>query len=183
MTLGADIPGGGPLYCPCCGLPLDPGRKRFDVSFELPDPVRDLTEEERARRVVGERPLIAVRNMGDFVRVLLTARLTGGYEFVFGCWIGVPADEFEQARKIWNAPEYSQLVLHGRLANEIRPWPGMLGAPLTARPRAEDELPYVEASDDPQLQRVLEEAWPHSEIWQSWSWLFAPPKTENSKAG
>lgn len=154
--------------CSCCGLLLDPDRHRYDLGFQLPDPVSDLPPGERAERIAGGKVLISVEGLGNFVRVILPVRLTGGYEVVFGCWIHVDPEQYEHASRIWEDPAYSNLILRGHLANRIDPWLEVIGSEVIARPRSENELPYIVESADPLTQRVITEVWPHSEVFAAW---------------
>ena len=164
--------------CSCCGMPLDPHRRRFDVGFELPDPVWEMSPQERAARVAGRRLAIVVEGMGSFIRVLLPVQLSDGYEIVFGCWLCVPSEQYERARKIWNQPGYDHLVLTGLLANAIKPWSSACWAPAIAKVRTADELPYVVESSDPTLSRVLREVWPHADAVRAWPKLLEGPQSD-----
>jgi hypothetical protein len=110
--------------------------------------------------------------MGNFIRVLLPVQLTDDYQIVIGCWLGVPADQFDLAGRVWNTPAYDELVLEGLMANAVAPWPSVLGAPAIAKPRSSNELPYVVESGDPGLAQVLRDIWPHADAVKAWPKLL-----------
>jgi hypothetical protein len=148
--------------CSLCGRPLDVHDR--DVRFALPDPIFELPEERRELSWSGEA-MVAARGIGQFVRVLVPVRLTGGYSIRFGAWLSVSQDDARHAWEIWDAPAYKDLQISGYLANALPPWgKGVLGASATGRVRADDELPYLVASTNELLARILAREWPHEDV-------------------
>lgn len=156
--------------CPTCGRPLDVHSP--DYRFTLPDPVLALPDMERTEGTwmshVNARSsvMMQVRGCGAFVRALLPVRPTGGHNATFGVWIGVTPEDFQYAVRVWWAPEYADLALQGRLANNLPLW-GLLAAPVRAVVRDVDQTPYCESSSDPQLTEVLTKEWPHLQVLES----------------
>jgi hypothetical protein len=150
--------------CPACGLPLD-GHDRH-IRFTLPDPVFDSPAREGApdtwmsHDTARESVMMQVPAIGAFVRVLLPIKLAGGHTLTYGVWLGIDPRELESVYDVWWEPGYRDLRLTGRLANAIRPW-GLLAAPVETVVRDPDETPYCDRSDDPGLDRVLRDEWPH----------------------
>jgi hypothetical protein len=133
-----------------------------NVRFRLPDPVLKLSPEDLESRRWGNDELLQVQGVGAFVRALLPVRLEGGDTVTYGLWLGVQPEELRQLWEIWNEPTYLDHEFEGWCANGIPPWKeAVLAAPVIARPRKRDEVPYVTASDHPVLASLLEREWPH----------------------
>ena len=112
--------------------------------------------------------MVAARGMGQFIRVLLPVRLSGGYDVRYGTWLSVTAEEARRAWEMWEQPNYVDLELSGFLANAIPPWgDGLLGAQAQARVRKQDELPYIVASSNELLSLVISKEWPHADMLDS----------------
>ncbi|MGY1577368.1 DUF2199 domain-containing protein [Streptomyces sp. MN13] len=148
--------------CSCCGEPLTDER-RVDVRFGLPDAA--LTAPEEARHFLGPSALLRVDGVGSFLRCLLPVRLTGDTELVVGTWVRVDDDTLRHAHAVWDDPAYARLSLRGTLANAIRPWgDALLDAPVTARVRDPEELPYLVAGHDPTAARLLDDVWDRDHV-------------------
>jgi hypothetical protein len=153
--------------CTICGRTLEDHDP--NVRFQLPDPVLALPERELTPGtwMSHEDPttsvMMQVPGAGAFVRVLLTVSLAGGSTVTYGLWLGVSPDDLRHAAEQWWAPTYPSLVLEGRVANDVQPW-GLLGRHARAVVRDPDQTPYLDSSDDPELQRVLEMEWDHDEV-------------------
>ncbi len=87
----------------------------------------------------------------------------GGDTLTFGVWLGVHPDDLQRAFREWWAPTYPDLVLEGRLAEDVQPW-GLLAKPATAVVRSPDETPYLASSTDQLTAQVLTQEWPHAEV-------------------
>ena len=82
--------------CYKCGMPLDPGDPRFNLPW--PDPVADMTEEERDEHVrFSSDAVVATDNFGGFARALLPVPLTDGRTATIGVWISVEVDVYVQS--------------------------------------------------------------------------------------
>jgi hypothetical protein len=150
-----------PLVCSHCAQPVEDRDIHF--RFKLPDPLLKIPKAEREQRVRGDGDIVGASGIGMFARVLLPVKLTGGYQITYGTWLGLMDEtEFDRARALWHAPEYSSLVLMGVLANAIEPW----GDPLMTRARVAvrgpNEVPYVDAVQDESMAEVLTATWPRS---------------------
>jgi len=153
--------------CATCGRPTD--AHDLQIRFRLPDPVLRLPDEDRT---VGtwlseDDPVRAVMmqlpELGGFVRALLPVQLTGGYTVTFGVWVGVHPDDLRHTFDVWWKPKYSDLHLHGRLANALPAWE-VIGAPVTLGVVDTDATPYCVSSEDAELAAVLSLEWDHELI-------------------
>jgi len=139
------------------------------VRFRLPEPVlaapeRELTEGTWMSHETPEvSVMMQVPQVGCFVRCLLPVHLSGGFEVRFGVWLGVAPDDLQRAVRVWWEPEYSQLVLDGRLANRLPIW-DCLAAPARASVRSAHATPYISGSADALLSQVISEEWPHEPV-------------------
>ena len=104
--------------------------------------------------------LMQIPYISPFVRALLPVRLEGGHELRFGVWIAIHPDDLQQACRVWNSPEYSDLKLTGYLANKIQPW-GIYKVPVSLAVLNPDQTPYCVSSSDQELNDVLTKVWPH----------------------
>jgi hypothetical protein len=95
--------------------------------------------------------------------VLLPVRLIGGDTLTFGVRLGVHPNDVQRAFREWTAPASSDLVLDGRIGNDVQPW-GLLAKPATAVVRNPDETPYLDSSPDALTADVLTQEWPHAEV-------------------
>ena len=153
--------------CTTCGRPLDAHDRH--VRFRLPDPVLAAPDQERTEGTwlshadANQSVMMMVPTVGPFVRSLLLVRLTGGFTVTFGVWIGVHQDDLHRAFAMWWEPEYINLRLDGRLANDLPGW-GLLAAQANAAVLNADETPYVVSSSEANLARLLADEWPHEEV-------------------
>lgn len=147
-----------------CGHVRDPQDRH--IRFSLPDALFERVsagEEVPDLWMSHDDPdssvMLAAPGLGSFVRVLLRVRLDDGTGLTYGTWLQVEHDELLRANEVWFAPEYSDLVLEGRLANDVPPG-GVLGAHARAVVTDPDATPSIDSSDDSVLARVLTEVWP-----------------------
>ncbi|SEQ27515.1 DUF2199 domain-containing protein [Arthrobacter sp. OV608] len=137
-----------------------------DVRFQLPDPVLNSPEQHRAGDSWLSDPdpnqatLMQIPYISPFVRALLPVKLEGGHELRFGVWIAIHPEDLQNACRVWNAPEYSDLKLTGYLANKIEPW-GLYKVPVNLAVLNPDHTPYCVSSSDQELNDVLTLEWPH----------------------
>jgi hypothetical protein len=152
--------------CPTCGRPTSEHNRH--VRFQLPDPVLELAERERtpgtwmSHADANTSVMMQVPGVGPFCRCLLPIHLDGGYTLHFGVWVAIHPDDLQRAFGIWWTPEYERLKLDGFLANALPGWGG-LAAPVHAAVRNTDHTPYVVASTDEHLARVLGTTWSHED--------------------
>lgn len=138
------------------------GTDRYDrhIRFTWPDPALGLPEPQRTATVwlshgtAAESVMMALPDLGSFVRVLLPLHLDDGTSLTYGAWLGVHPAEMTRAFAVWMEPAYADLHLEGFLANDIPPG-GVLGAEASALVRDEAHTPYLCSSTHPVLDRLL----------------------------
>jgi hypothetical protein len=151
------------LACSCCGNPVDPAH--LDARFELPDAVMELPAEQRRDRTWGGDYLLQVQGVGAFVRCLLRVELSHESSVTFGTWLSVHPDDLRRAHQLWDDPRYAELTLEGYLGNAIEPWgQAIYRAPARAVVRNVAHVPYLVESADPDLARVISQAWDRDEV-------------------
>ncbi len=153
--------------CAICGRNQDSHNRH--VRFRLPDPVLAAAEREKTPGTwmddddANKAVMMQVPGIGPFVRVVLPVILIGGHTITFGLWLGVHPDDFQRTVREWWAPTYPQLILQGRIGNDIQPW-GLLARVATASVRSADQTPYLTASEDDVVRRVITDEWPHEPV-------------------
>ncbi|PZG21194.1 DUF2199 domain-containing protein [Nonomuraea aridisoli] len=146
-----------------CGAPLD--ERDRQIRFRLPDPVLALDPAELEAGRWGNDVMMAVENVGAFVRCLLPVRLSHGFSATFALWLGVHPADLQAAYDVWTAPEYIDLELSGFVANAIEPWGAdLLAAPARAVVKDPEHVPYIVESSHDLLAQVITEEWPHHEV-------------------
>jgi hypothetical protein len=125
--------------CAHCGRELS-DRDRH-VRFGLPDAVFARPEAERhaAWMMPTDKPDLLAFERKRFVRALLPVHL--------------------------DDDTYGDLVVDGQIANAVPPWRDeVMGRSCTARVLVDDQIPYVIASTDALVARILTGSWPASTI-------------------
>lgn len=151
-----------PGTCGFCGQALDGHDLHF--RFRFPDRLAELLDGGLdPSEIAGSADRDDVIRLGEdcFVRVLLPVHLEDGARVTFGTWLEVELEAIRSVAEIWSTPDYANVVLTGRLANAIPPWGDEVGgSTATATVLDVDDPPYVTASLDASLTRVLHEEWP-----------------------
>ncbi|MBP2326785.1 hypothetical protein JOF56_007170 [Kibdelosporangium banguiense] len=149
------------VRCGCCDAPIAV-TDRMDIRAMLPDAAIGLPEENLHEITPG---LLRVDGLGSFARCLLPVRLSGDLEVVFGVWIKIGDADLDHVAAVWDKRDYVDVVLHGTFANSIIPWgDAILGAPVTAMVQDVDEIPYIEASDDAEFEKLLTDVWDRDHV-------------------
>ena len=163
--------------CACCGIAPDPQGRPFSITFGLPDVYFEI--EEELLDTWGEDPFLAIKNVGFFLRVILPVQLTDGFAVHFGTWLEIHADDFREAWKTWNFPEYADLAVQGYVANEIQPWGRLPHELVRATVRDVIQVPYLTSCENPLITRILGETLPHAEVLAPYAHLLkTDPKLE-----
>lgn len=158
--------------CPCCGGALSP--VDFAVRSTWPDPMLALLPEERDA-TWGNEHLRAAEGIGAFVRCLMPVRLTGGGTLEYSVWLRVTVEALRHASTIWEAPEYADLRLEGTVANAIKPWDDMLGAPARAEVRDPESIPWLVADEGTLMHRVLHDEWDRDDVLSRLTYALPTP--------
>jgi len=163
--------------CACCGFAPDPNGRPFSITFEQPDVIDQI--EPELLDVWGGDPFMAIKDVGFFVRVLMPIKLDNGWSIDFGTWLEVHADDFREAWKTWNFPEYKDLQMDGYVGNEVAPWERFPHALVKAAVRDLDQVPYLVSSEDETFTKLLTGAWPHAEVLSKYAELLKSEPPQN----
>ncbi len=139
----------------------DEGRS-IPITFNHPDVIFEI--HPQLLDTWGEDPFLAIKNVGFFLRVVMPVRLDDGSRVDFGTWLEIHAEAFRTAWQTWNAPEYSDLSVQGYVANDIAPWGKFPHVLVKASVGNVDEVPALSSCEDPQVMRIIEEAWPRDYV-------------------
>lgn len=135
----------------------------MDYGFQLPDEVFALPQDERRERLRGLSKVLVLDGARGFVRSLLPVSLDHG-SVRFGIWLEVPAEQADEAIRVWDAPAYTSLVFNGTVANLLAPWnDALLGATAIARPRSQNDLPFVDDGADI-VRSLLDDTWAREDV-------------------
>ena len=150
--------------CPNCGRPLDEHDRH--IRFKLPEPVLAIPKEEREPRTWGNDVLMQVQQLGNFVRILVPVKLSGGYTVTYGAWLAVAPADLHHAWEVWTDKDaYPQLRLNGYLANMLPGWEDeSYTKPLETAVLNPEHTPYAVDSPDEFMRRVLHDEWPHEVV-------------------
>jgi hypothetical protein len=149
--------------CSLCGHPTSATDRH--VRFSWPDALFDAAQQEHGidglwlSHDTAEASVMMQTPEAAFVRVLLPIRLDDLSTITYGVWLQVDPEDMHRASCVWTAPEYTDLRLQGRLANDVPPGKA-LDAVGVAVVRDSDQTPYLDDSNHPMLNRLLAEVWP-----------------------
>lgn len=128
----------------------------LDPTFRRPDPVAELSDDERQRRVKESDDLCAIRTEGDsegdryFVRCVLLVEVHDRPEPAWwGLWAEVDKPTFRTIVENWTAAEQGQLpALSATIANTVPGYPSTLGLPAKLMMTAPTTRPTLEFPRD-----------------------------------
>ncbi|MFS8101956.1 hypothetical protein LFM09_32990 [Lentzea alba] len=153
----------GDRICHCCGDELSADNLAWD--FVQPDDFANLSAKQRAKAITFEsRVFIVAEGFGAATRVILPISLDTGHTVTLGVWVA-PHDPDTMTRTAreggaaWVGYRFT-----GTLLNAVEPWPEVIHTELTAQGFADGELARVVDAENPLLQRVLTEKWPHQAV-------------------
>jgi hypothetical protein len=136
------------FVCSVCGEHHD--ELLLDIRMALPEPVFELSDDERADRVeIGDDSGIFHASDGQehhYVRGLVEIPIPSlDRYFGYGAWIEVDADSYDRLGELWNDDRgRAEPPFAGRLANELTPYEGTLNLPVMIQLREVELLPTVE---------------------------------------
>jgi hypothetical protein len=139
------------FVCSVCGEHHD--ELMLDIRMGLPEPVFELSEEERAQRAeFGEDSGIYRESDGQehyYVRGLLEVPIPSlDRYFGYGAWIEVDGASYDRLGELWDDERgREEPPFSGRLANELAPYQGTFGLPVMLQLREVELLPVVELVD------------------------------------
>ncbi|AGL20760.1 DUF2199 domain-containing protein [Actinoplanes sp. N902-109] len=147
--------------CSCCGAPLDP--VNLAIRTEWPDALKDLPPDRR-EAIWGDGTLRRDPDLGAFIRCMMPVQLTGGGTVEYSVWLRIDDNQMRKALHFWDLPEYADLTLVGTVANDVKPWEGMLGEPARAEVRDPGTIPWLIAQPETLLHRILHDTWDRDDI-------------------
>ncbi|MEP7075047.1 MAG: DUF2199 domain-containing protein [Acidobacteriota bacterium] len=107
------------LKCSQCGSlhPLD----EMELSFKRPDPIAELSEEDRKLKVNESDDLCTIEWKRYFVRAVLPLQVPESeYTYQIGAWVEIDENAFQIVRDNWDNPDQEQIPpFDAKLANEI----------------------------------------------------------------
>jgi hypothetical protein len=136
------------LVCSVCGEHHD--ELMLDIRMGLPEPVFELSDEERAELAeFGDDSGIYRETDGDehyYVRGLLEIPIPSlDRYFGYGAWIEVDGESYDRLGELWDDERgREEPAFAGRLANELAPYESTLGLPVMLQLREVELLPAVE---------------------------------------
>jgi hypothetical protein len=136
------------FVCSVCGEHHD--ELLLDIRMGLPEPIFELSEEERAERAeLGEDSGVYLSADGRehyYVRGLLEIPVPSlDRYFGYGAWIEVDGASYDRIGELWaDERGLEEPPFAGRLANELAPYVGTLGLPVMLQLRDVELLPAVE---------------------------------------
>ena len=136
------------FVCSVCGEFHD--ELLLDIRMGLPEPVFELSEEERADRAeFGEDSGIFRAPDGRehyYVRALLQIPVPAlDRYFGYGTWVEVDGESFDRLGELWDDEAgIDEPPFSGRLANELAPYEETFGLPVMLKLREVDLLPTLE---------------------------------------
>lgn len=139
--------------CACCGTVIS-NPARIDLTVPLPAGVVPLESTD------PNAAFLRLETGQAFIRCFLPVQLTGGTVLMYMTWVEVAQEDFARATTAWRDSSWNDVVLHGKLGNDLKPWTESLhGAEVMATVRAADEPPTIMNTDHPMLRRMLTETW------------------------
>jgi hypothetical protein len=162
------------------------GRERqprhIAVTFEEPDVIYQIHKE--LLDTWREGPFLAIKDVGFFLRVAMPVKLTDGSVVDFGTWLQINPEDFREAWRTWNSPEYAALEFQGYVGNDIAPWGRMPHVLVKAAVRDVEEIPCLVSCEDPLITRILGAEWPAEEVLGPYAKVLRrKPKPAGSKRG
>lgn len=119
-----------------------------DWAYKLPDVVWEIPEAERTEKARFNDDLCQLAER-YFIRCVLHVPIAGAPEsFGWGAWAEVDLRTFERYLEIYDEDGSYEPKRPGTLANELRPYPGSLGAPVVIEFRDPTKRPSLHLKPD-----------------------------------
>jgi hypothetical protein len=151
-----DLPPGTEI-CGCCGEPLPQGNLAW--TYERPDPIVQLSDAELTERTIFQSAAVmSVKDLGNFIRVILPIPVDHDRVATLGIWVCVPQHtEWQrimhagrQGGDLWASTEFA-----GRVVTAVQPWPEIFGEWALIRVREPGPAPRIVHSSNPLLAEIL----------------------------
>lgn len=127
------------MKCECCGKDL--GEITFDQAFKLPDEIWALSEDERKQRAQYDSDLCQLDER-YFIRGVASFPVQGTDQtFRWGLWVEVPAEQFFDYVKHFNADNSAAAPYIGKAANSLPHYPETRGLEMRVQPGNQTQRP------------------------------------------
>ena len=141
------------VRCPSCGESHD--LTDIELSFDRPSAYFEVPRSERSTRIVATEGLTLIdADTSDgrfFVRAVLVIPVRGGWArdgFGWGAWAEVSRAEFERVIAAGDEPtRVNEPPVAGRLANELKPFPGSERLAIQLRLQSPESVPLIDVID------------------------------------
>lgn len=138
------------IRCSCCGEEHDPSD--VEPSFDRPSAYFGVPPEERTDRIVATDGTTVIDDHTSearyFLRGVIVIPVRGDWPrdgLGWGVWAEVSESEFDRIVAAGNAAERAkQAPILGRLANELKPFPGSEGLPVLIRIQPPGTAPLID---------------------------------------
>jgi hypothetical protein len=143
--------------CGCCGQVLPQANLAWN--YERPDPIVALTDAELAERTIFQSAAVtSVKDLGNFIRVILPIPTDHDRIATLGIWVCVPQNTdwqrvMQAGREggaLWATTEFA-----GRVVTAVQPWPEIFGEWAMIRVGPPGPAPCVVHSYNPVLAEIL----------------------------
>ena len=107
------------VICSVCGKTHSPDAS--ELSFDLPDEIFELSEEERTQRCTISDDVCAIDRERFFIRGLLPMPVNGRMQaYRIGMWAEVSVEVYRRIYQLWSDPSQAdEPHLHGVAANQL----------------------------------------------------------------
>jgi hypothetical protein len=130
-----------PLPCDICGVQHIPDDLSF--SADVPDPIFQVPQEERQRRVTADSDFAGLDEEIFFVRGMIVVPVHEHEPMLLGCWANLWPDHFalvKQAREVGCSP--GSFHLPARLTNSWECYPSLLNRRVRVIPQPDGTRPH-----------------------------------------
>ena len=121
----------------------------LDIRLGLPQPIFELSEEERERRARVANDAAVLDGERYFVRAVVELPIPElDDRFAYGTWVEVAEDDYRRLGELWYDPAQAEAPpFRGRIANELEPYVHTVGLPVELRLHSVDQLPAARLAD------------------------------------
>lgn len=120
------------FVCGCCGQTFE--NWPLDVSFNRPDEIWKMPEDERAKRAWESSDLCVLDDAKFYLRgVLYVPLIEHDEKWGIGLWVQVSQDNFERYMRLYDVDGSLEAPFEGLVANNMPAFGGVLGETVQVR--------------------------------------------------